>query len=191
MTSSNQVIFHGNVVLIKMTNCNEWVTIDAEDYPKVADLRWWKDHLNQNGYAIAKPTRKVCEQMGLPYDRNIYMHRILNNTPDDMVTDHIDRNKLNNVKSNLRTCTQGENALNSTKRKGLTSQYKGVRFIKKYAHAPTPNKWEANITVNGKTRFIGTFPSEMEAALAYDKKAAELHGAFASLNLPHLMQEVI
>lgn len=188
---TNEVKFIGNEVHIKMTNCDEWTVLDAADYPKVKGFTWLKDKKNDNGYAWAWPSREQAADLGVPYGRYVYMHRIINGTDSDMVTDHIDRNKMNNRRSNLRECTQGQNAINRTKSKGKSSQYMGVRFIKKYADKPTPNKWEANITLNKKQKCIGTFPSEKDAALAYDRYAYQMFGEYAALNFPELIQEAI
>ena len=90
-----------------------------------------------------------------------------------IVVDHIDRNRLNNLYSNLRFCTQQQNARNISSRVGGTSCYKGVSFIKQ------TQKWRA--TLCGTV--IGHFGSEMEAALAYDERARETCPYF-SLNFP-------
>ena len=80
-----------------------------------------------------------------------------------IVVDHIDRNRLNNLYSNLRFCTQQQNARNISSRVGGTSCYKGVSFIKQ------TQKWRAALCGT----VIGHFGSEMEAALAYDERARE------------------
>ena len=90
-----------------------------------------------------------------------------------IVVDHIDRNRLNNLYSNLRFCTQQQNARNISSRVGGTSCYKGVSFIKQ------TQKWRA--TLCGTV--IGHFGSEMEAALAYDERARDTCPYF-SLNVP-------
>ena len=90
-----------------------------------------------------------------------------------IVVDHIDRNRLNNLYSNLRFCTQQQNARNISSRVGGTSCYKGVSFIKQ------TQKWRA--TLCGTV--IGHFGSEMEAALAYDERARDTCPYF-SLNFP-------
>jgi hypothetical protein len=90
--------------------------------------------------------------------------------------DHIDHNGLNNQKSNLRFCTQGQNMMNTRKRENCSSIYKGVSFYKSYG------RWKANTAINGKDIFLGYFDTEIEAAMAYNKKAIEIYGEFANLN---------
>ncbi len=104
------------------------------------------------------------------------MHRQIMNAPAGLVVDHIDGNGLNNRKSNLRVCTQGQNSLNSRPRRNCSSRYKGVSFYKR------DKIWQAQIFYNFRTINIGRFDDEVEAALAYDRKAEELFGEFAYLN---------
>ena len=98
--------------------------------------------------------------------------------PDGMVVDHIDGNSLNNRRSNLRICTPRQNTANRAKTRNGTSRFKGVHFCTR------DRKWRAQIGVDGARRFIGDFDDEVEAARAYDRKAAELFGEFAYLNFP-------
>ena len=93
--------------------------------------------------------------------------------------DHINRNRLDNRKCNLRMATQSQNNCNVSKYKNNTSGYKGVYY------APYNNKtnpWKAQIRINNKNKGIGYFKTADEAAKAYDKMAIELHKEFAWLN---------
>lgn len=101
------------------------------------------------------------------------MHKFLTDWPK---TDHIDGNGLNNQRRNLRPCTTAQNAANQTQQKGRSSLYKGVSWRK------GRNKWRAGIKVNGKQINLGDFTNETEAALAYNKAAAEHFKEFARLN---------
>ena len=88
--------------------------------------------------------------------------------------DHSDRDKSNNKVSNLRVCSQSENARN---RKSVgASPFKGVCYRK------TDNKWVSRILVDGKREFLGAFKREIDAALAYDKRAATAYRQYAVLN---------
>lgn len=90
--------------------------------------------------------------------------------------DHIDQNPSNNNPCNLRLATHQQQQCNKTSKKNSTSNYKGVSW-----HKPL-SKWRASICVNKKRMHIGYYLTEKEAALAYNKKAQELHGSFAFLN---------
>ena len=113
---------------------------------------------------------------------HVKVHRIIAKTllPDyteKLFVDHVDGNPKNNKIGNIRMCTVGQNTCNQKVRKGkLTSGYKGVSFSK------ITNKWLMQIALNGKTQVSKLYLSEIAAAIAYDKYALELHGAFARTN---------
>jgi len=91
--------------------------------------------------------------------------------------DHIDGDKLNNLRDNLRPATAQQQAQNTRKRKGCSSRFKGVCFDR--------GCWRADITPPGQKQFnLGFFNDEQSAAQAYDEKAKVLFGAFAKLNFP-------
>ncbi len=109
-----------------------------------------------------------------------YLHRWLLNlsTGDKTVVDHMDGNKLNCQRDNLRVGTTSENMCNRKKfsKHGIpTSQYKGVVLRN--------NKWHVNLKKDNRTYYLGTFTSELEAAKAYNEKALELHQHYAVLNI--------
>ena len=76
--------------------------------------------------------------------------------------DHIDRDKTNNSISNLRWVTHQENMLNKTKRQNCSSIYKGVHFNKK------SKKWECQIKIDNKKKYLGLFETELEAGRAFN-----------------------
>jgi hypothetical protein len=134
-----------------------------------ADFNWLK---NLKFYSTAKGYA-VCNFNG----RHESMHRLIMNPPPGLVVDHIDRNPLNNKRSNLRICTTKQNNYNR-KRHNKYSKYKGIYWLS------TSNKWRAVIHYYSKHIHLGYFDSEIETAQAYDKKAVELFGEFAYLNFP-------
>jgi hypothetical protein len=91
--------------------------------------------------------------------------------------DHKNGNTLDNTRGNLRECTNAQNHQNIPKNhnRPSTSKFKGVVSRPK-------DKWEANIRANNKLLYLGTFSSEIDAALAYNDAAQRLHGDFAILN---------
>jgi hypothetical protein len=95
------------------------------------------------------------------------------------IVDHEDGNTLNNKPGNLREATHAENMRNCAARSGGTSVYKGVTWM------AARKKWRAQISDgSGKSRHLGVFTDEIEAARAYDDAAKEVFGGFARLNLP-------
>ena len=92
--------------------------------------------------------------------------------------DHIDRDGLNNLESNLRPDPNGRNNANQDIRVDNTSGFKGVSWNK------ARGKWVAQIGIAGKKRHLGLFDDPIEAAKAYDKAAFAAFGEFAFLNFP-------
>jgi hypothetical protein len=142
--------------------------VDDEDYEWLSQYKWQANDYHKN-HVIAK---------GQINGRYTQMHRlILGLTDPTIICDHIDNNSLNNQRSNLRPATRHQNTMNSRKLQGnTTSKYKGVSF-----HA-RPRRWVAAIIPNGKKIQIGTYLTEIEAAIAYNKAAIKYFGEYAWLN---------
>lgn len=93
--------------------------------------------------------------------------------PDNEV-DHINGIRDDNRWANLREATKAQNACNRLFNKNNTSGYKGVSFH------PSSKKWQANIRVGGKQRYLGLFNTPEFAYEAYKLAAIELHNKFAN-----------
>ena len=157
------------------------VLLDEEDWDKVKDYKW---HISSRGYVrttIMDPRGRTLIRNGYVCAKsaNLFMHRLILNTPKDLQTDHINGNKADNRKSNLRACTNAQNGQNKKPYK-CKSGYKGV--------SPVPNSkrnpWKASIRVEGKKIHIGVFTTAEKAARAYDNRATKEWGEFAYLNFP-------
>src|SRR5690606_21975431 len=103
------------------------------------------------------------------------MHRQIMGFPEGMEVDHIDRDGLNNRRSNLRLATHHQNAYNAQKRKSR-SGFRGVTWYAPY------QKWVAVIMHQGKKHYLGYFDDPADGGRAYDEAARKLHGEFATLN---------
>jgi hypothetical protein len=133
------------------TNAERYaVLLDPEDEHLREQYRWCD---NGEGYAKA-------------WDRNkracVYLHRVVTGAQAGQVVDHINRNRADNRRSNLRIATRTENALNSPKKRcraahGRYSRHIGVAWI--------GYKWVANY----RGKYLGVFHDENEAALAYNR----------------------
>lgn len=107
---------------------------------------------------------------------NRRLHRVIMNAKTGEEVDHINMNKLDNRRENLRICTSSQNKGNLEVRKSNTSGFKGVNWHKR------SGTYEARIKINKRSVFLGNFATAQEAANAYDKAALELRGEFARTN---------
>lgn len=114
-----------------------------------------------------------------------FIHRYIMNAPRHLHVDHINGDRLDNRRENLRVCTQHQNNMSGSRKKNSKSLFKGV------SPCHSNNKWRSTVTFNYKQHHAGYFQTEEEAAKAYDKKALELFGEFARLNFPELKEEYL
>lgn len=122
--------------------------VDLDDIDRVKQYRWY---LDDRGYVSCGVIRNK-------------LHRFIMNCPGDKVIDHINHNKLDNRKSNLRICTQQQNSINRSKTSRNTSGYVGV------CYKPKINKWQAYITVDRKPVHLGYYKN-IEEAIEVRKQA--------------------
>lgn len=162
--------------LIPLTQ-GKYAIVDAEDYKWLNQWKWHAVHYKNTFYA-ARTAGKY------PHQHQVLMHREILNPPKGRETDHNNHNGLDNRKQNIRICTSQQNHQNQKAMIG-TSKFKGVSWQQGriYKGKQYKGKWHAQICYNYKGIFLGSFDNEIDAAKAYDKKAKELFGRFAKLNL--------
>lgn len=145
------------------------VHYDEKDHHLITQYKW---HLHAKGYAYA-----------FKYGKAILMHRLVLGIVDDkeLVSDHINHNRLDNRRENLRGCNRSENQRNVRPRG--KSKYLGVT-IREYTKksGAIVRRAKAMIKTVDKYLYLGYFKTEKEAALAYDRAARKHHGEFANLN---------
>jgi hypothetical protein len=139
--------------------------VDDGDFDELSKYKWSAGAIRNYPYAVRRPNGKT-----------ILMHRqIMGVFNPNLIVDHIDRNTLNNTRSNLRVTTKSMNARN--KKASGTSKYMGVSLHR-------GKKWIAHIKINGKYKHLGVFSDEVEAAKAYNKAVLEANlQDFANLNI--------
>jgi hypothetical protein len=145
----------GDHGILWTTNTNQEVYFDLEDANKILSHTWYE---NGCGYP------ETCID-----SKKITMHQFLGYA----LHDHIDRNKLNNIKSNFRQCTHSENNRN----KGLTikntSGFIGVSWDK------NRSKWLSHIKVDYKLIHLGRFENKEDAIRARLNAELKYFGEFA------------
>jgi len=140
---------------------DRFAIIDREDAEKLLGYSW----MFHGGYARRAEKGKI-----------VHMHRLLMDCPDEFEVDHINRNKLDNRKANLRIVTRQQNMFNKTGYAETSSRFKGVSWHSK------DKLWHAQIRHDTKIKFIGAFEVEETAAAAYNHYAQLLFKEFAVLN---------
>lgn len=156
--------------------------VDADDLERLMPWRWSASPCARpagNFYACRGP-RGVEDGPG-----TVYMHRVVIGAKKGQVVDHINGNRLDNRRANLRFCSQSENSANSNKKCGV-SGYRGVTESGKV----NGKQWRARIRVDGRTRSLGYFSHAVDAARSYDNAAVNFFGEFAKLNFRHAAEPV-
>jgi hypothetical protein len=141
--------------------------VDDEDFDELSKCKWRSDRC---GYARRHQTledgRRITQ----------HMHRMIMGLQygDKRYVDHIDGNRLNNQRSNLRLCSFAQNMMN----KGISP--KNTTGLKGVARTKSGKRWRSFIHISQKQVYLGTFDSREEAHAAYCRAAKELHGEFAN-----------
>ncbi len=141
------------------------ILLDEEDR-ELLTQKWYLS-FHKNG------TPKYVMASGKPTK---YLHREIMRPPEGYEIDHINGNKLDNRRSNLRICKRRDNLRNRSPF-SASSNYKGVEKGKGAS-------WRAVLTYDGIFIYTKSFDTEVEAAKTYDKLASKLYGQFAKLNFP-------
>lgn len=127
------------------------VIVDPEDYWIIEKNHCW---IKSNGYVAVKIDGKI-----------ISLHRLIMKAKDKQEIDHINRNKLDNRKENLRFSSRILNMRNFIYTPGLS----GFLGVSKHG-----KRWVARIRKNGKRIHLGCFDFPRQAALAYQKAAGRI-----------------
>ena len=145
---TNECLFHNDCVEIKLCN-GKSTFVDIDDYESIKNDHWT---LSSDNYVISSSGK---------YKRK-RLHRVIMGCENDLkvIIDHIDRDRLNNRKKNLRTATDHENGINQSRRKDNKSGIIGVRWWER------DQKWLAQIKYNYKRYFLGYYEDFDDAVKA-------------------------
>lgn len=149
-----------------------YVLVDDEDYETLSKLSWSISKKGNRGYACRVIWVKGSSNTNPKYEK-IYMHRFIMNAPKGSEVDHINGNRLDNRRCNLRFVDHSQNCQNMHRKMGK-SGYRGVRKI--------GNVYEAKIRKDWKGFILGYYPTPETAARAYDEAAIRLFGPGALTN---------
>lgn len=144
------------------------VLVDEQDAHFLESWKWsigTNGHVERRHHVSGSGKNRVRESWKLS--------RKIMDAPKGMEVDHINRNPLDNTRSNLRLCKRSENNSNRLCKsksglKGVVA--KGKRFIAQGGRMGFTN------------RYLGSFGTAKEAALAYDSYARAEYGEFALTN---------
>lgn len=134
--------------------------VDDEDYARLSQYRW---HQGKKGYV--ESSFRVDGRT-----TTIRMHRLVLQVLPRIEVDHINRNKLDNRRDNLRPATSASNKWNKQNQRSNKHGYQGVFAASRSA------RFIARISTNGVVRHLGTFDTPEDAARAYESARAERDG---------------
>lgn len=157
------------MVQIPLTQ-GQFALVDDEDYELVSAYKWCAHRQPHRASGMYNAVHT------LPTGKTLLMHRLIMNPPNRVMIDHIDRNPLNNQRSNLRPANHSTNGANTGLKRNNKSGYKGVHWEK------GREKWSAQLKTKEKYHHLGRYDTAKEAALAYNQAALTHFGEFASIN---------
>ena len=158
MFDPNEIIDYGDYIGVCLYNRNNEkiaeALVDKCDEKLIRKYKW---HLSVQKY-VTTP-------------KGVKMHKII--FPENKMTDHINRDRLDNRRCNLRKCDHFGNASNRNMLQSNSSGVTGVMFL------TLRNKWKAQIGVDNKIKHLGYFTDFDEAVKVRKKAERKYFGEFA------------
>jgi len=144
--------------------------VDDEDYRHLSIHKW---HLTSNGYAARRAIVGGKSKI-------VLMHQYVTELKYGEMPDHIDMNKLNNSRKNIRPVTRSQNRMNGGLDKNNKSGVRGVSWD------TGRQLWTSKIGVNGKTINLGRFNDIVVASRAYKSAVEKYFPGFSTMGkTPH------
>jgi hypothetical protein len=154
----------------------KFAIVDDENFEWLNQWKWCCD---AKGYAVRHEQKS---EYGNRQRKMVKMHRAIMKVSAGIYLDHINRNRLDNRKANLRIATNSQNQANAKQWQTNTSGYRGVVQLNKNKPYNISKPWGAQIVVEGKRIFKGMFETPEEASKAYGQLAKKYFGEYANLN---------
>lgn len=146
------------------------VKIDKNDYERIKIYKWW---ISKDGYVESNINKK-----------SIRIHRYLLENPKNKFIDHINRDKLDNRRSNLRIVTALQNAQNTSVRKSKkNTQYRGISFY--------DDRYYVRFIYYKQNIYLGRYENEIEAAETFDMYIVHNNISEIELNFPSKKEEYL
>lgn len=153
----NKVIFNKKTVILLFKDNK--ILIDKNDYEKISKHSWC---ISKTGYAVSNIDHKVTK-----------MHRyILGLSNPKIIVDHINHNKLDNRRKNLRLCSDFENSRNTTVSKNNKLGHLGISLTK-------TGKYRARLMLNRKEIWLGSYHKIEDAIKAREEGEKKYFGKYA------------
>lgn len=149
--------------------------VDDADFEMLNARRW---QYGPGGYAVTNFSRRGAKPRGSS-TWQIAMHRLLLDVAVGVSVDHINRDKLDNRRVNLRVASMSQQMANTKLNVRNTSGFRGVTKNRK------GSTWKATIghkPAKHRKLYLGNFTTAEDAARAYNRAAKKLFGDFAQLN---------
>lgn len=151
ITRNNEGVAILNITTTSRKNERLSVLVDDDDYIKYFQFRW---SINPDGYVVDSYNTKL----------HILILNNLQQKDNNKVIDHVNGNKLDCRKINLRFVSRSFNSRNKDMKNRKSSIYRGVVWSK------WANKWMTGITIDGKRHHLGYFGNEEDASIEYENK---------------------
>lgn len=171
-----EIRIDGNIAHVPLTRGYEAV-IDAVDAHLVSGFNWYAEIDGRSDGSIRSvyAVRKRRDESG--NEKGERLHRIIAGATPGFEVDHKDGDGLNNRRDNIRSATTAQNQHNQRIAQHNTSGAKGVTWHRQRG------KWQAQIVISKKRKYLGCFSTVSDASRAYHAAAVSAFGEWANLGV--------
>lgn len=171
-----EIRIDGNIAHVPLTRGYEAV-IDAVDAHLVSGFNWYAsvDRRADGSIRSIYAVRKRRDENGR--EKGEHLHRVIAGATCGLEVDHKDGDGLSNRRSNIRLATNAQNQHNQRLSARNTSGAKGVTWHRQRG------KWQAQIVISKKRKYLGCFSTVSDASRAYHAAAVSAFGEWANLGV--------